>query len=376
MTFRYHSSIGRTQIRLLKFSHSTDASRIELRLEDFEWDAKPTYTAVSYAWGDPSITKSIIVNGQEKRITTNLHGLFAQLTQELFRGYLWADAICINQDDSEEKTLQIRHMADIHSTANLVLIWLGPEMDGDELAHKTMIKIIERFSYGHQQLRTVPDQAEGPEGIDYQHILRFFAKDWFWRGWVLQEYILGHMREMRCGSLKVNISAIKTFYELLTENLELLAALQSAARCITTKRSIASPVICSEALLFDKLTLSQAVYYVRRLEYTDPRDQVYSIIGLLRPDYRQLIDYTVDISTLFLRVATLELHDFHSPRNMNILLHRTASRLLQLPLWVPILDSEVPAPLYETHIASSYSPHPKCMILDDPKKVRFEHCFK
>ncbi|KAJ4172025.1 hypothetical protein NW754_007623 [Fusarium falciforme] len=38
---------------------------------------------------------------------------------------IWADAICINQDDNEEKAKQIPNMHEIYSTAEEVLLWLG-----------------------------------------------------------------------------------------------------------------------------------------------------------------------------------------------------------------------------------------------------------
>jgi hypothetical protein len=38
---------------------------------------------------------------------------------------LWVDAICINQDDIEERNRQVKLMAFIYSRALAVLVWLG-----------------------------------------------------------------------------------------------------------------------------------------------------------------------------------------------------------------------------------------------------------
>jgi hypothetical protein len=38
---------------------------------------------------------------------------------------IWVDAICINQDDEDEKMAQILLMKDIYSHAETVYIWLG-----------------------------------------------------------------------------------------------------------------------------------------------------------------------------------------------------------------------------------------------------------
>ena len=39
--------------------------------------------------------------------------------------HLWVDALCINQDDQEERARQIAMMGDIYSHAANVIVWLG-----------------------------------------------------------------------------------------------------------------------------------------------------------------------------------------------------------------------------------------------------------
>jgi hypothetical protein len=43
---------------------------------------------------------------------------------------IWADAVCINQADDEEKSWQVRMMGDVYRNADRVLIWLGLAEDG------------------------------------------------------------------------------------------------------------------------------------------------------------------------------------------------------------------------------------------------------
>lgn len=38
---------------------------------------------------------------------------------------LWADSICINQKDVEEKTRQVNMMGEIYSLADTIFLWLG-----------------------------------------------------------------------------------------------------------------------------------------------------------------------------------------------------------------------------------------------------------
>ena len=43
--------------------------------------------------------------------------------------FIWADAICINQEDDAEKSLEVAQMGKVYENARRVLIWLG---DTDE----------------------------------------------------------------------------------------------------------------------------------------------------------------------------------------------------------------------------------------------------
>jgi len=45
---------------------------------------------------------------------------------------LWIDAVCINQDDLDEKTAQVRMMKEIYSGAVEVVAWLGPASGNDK----------------------------------------------------------------------------------------------------------------------------------------------------------------------------------------------------------------------------------------------------
>jgi hypothetical protein len=58
--------------------------------------------------------------------------------------YFWIDAICINQANNEERSLQVVLMTTIYSTAMHVVSWLGPE-DPTTSDALTVIKKLARF---------------------------------------------------------------------------------------------------------------------------------------------------------------------------------------------------------------------------------------
>lgn len=53
---------------------------------------------------------------------------------------IWIDAICINQSDDAEKSVQVAMMADIYAGAKNVIVWLGEGTDSlEEKAFMDMI---------------------------------------------------------------------------------------------------------------------------------------------------------------------------------------------------------------------------------------------
>jgi hypothetical protein len=90
------------------------------------WHRKPIqYEAVSYCWGEDPSRASIKVNGVDFRVTASLAGALRRFRYLSRPRYLWADALCINQMDDEEKSAQVRSMLEIFRQARGVLVWLG-----------------------------------------------------------------------------------------------------------------------------------------------------------------------------------------------------------------------------------------------------------
>jgi hypothetical protein len=63
-------------------------------------------------------------------ITQNLFDGLSYLTHNGVAGFLWVDAICVNQEDLEERSSQVVLMSAIYSSASEVIVWLGPPKEG------------------------------------------------------------------------------------------------------------------------------------------------------------------------------------------------------------------------------------------------------
>jgi hypothetical protein len=62
---------------------------------------------------------------------------------------LWAGAICINQDDNTEKSIQVRLMSRIYGWARRVLVYLGDEADESDLTFDILEEALKYMSSVH-----------------------------------------------------------------------------------------------------------------------------------------------------------------------------------------------------------------------------------
>ncbi|KAF7883609.1 uncharacterized protein EAF02_005529 [Botrytis sinoallii] len=117
---------SRQEIRLLEII-ATDPS-IVCRTRVVSLLESPTFVALSYQWGNPAMTEEITVNDTTLFVTKSLADALKYVPmhwQEMEKRsegsirllLLWADAICINQQDIEEKNHQVPLMKKIYSSA-------------------------------------------------------------------------------------------------------------------------------------------------------------------------------------------------------------------------------------------------------------------
>ncbi|EWZ46208.1 hypothetical protein FOZG_02364 [Fusarium oxysporum Fo47] len=126
-------NISGRQFRLLTILSTKP--EISCRLEVAEFGDELSFNALSYVWGDPTVTETILVNEHRIQVTKNLISALRYAPYHLSRSKnatslkLWVDAICINQMDRTEKGHQVSMMKDIYSQSSIVLCWLGSPTD-------------------------------------------------------------------------------------------------------------------------------------------------------------------------------------------------------------------------------------------------------
>ena len=195
----YHTPLNAaTYIRLieLKGGKINDPLKADIHIVPI---TKPgRFWALSYAWGPPpseQIPYYLETSHGRLLISASLNLALRKIRARRQSVRVWADAVCINQMNSHEKTLQIQLMGDIYHCSERVFAWLGPDEDNSERAMATLIHISDHGS-----------------DVSYKSEIRAAAKPirellnrpWFKRVWIVQELVRGSDVFIVCGDLELN----------------------------------------------------------------------------------------------------------------------------------------------------------------------------
>lgn len=141
---------------------------------------RPKYTALSYQWGPANYeedVKDIYINDELVCVRRNLWNFLDTMRRLPNEGPFFIDALCIDQSNDAEKSLQIKLMPKIYEKASDVLVWLG---QSDNYQGVSSIRSHFRGGITFQGLLTTP-WLEG---------LKFMVENEYWsRLWIVQEIV-------------------------------------------------------------------------------------------------------------------------------------------------------------------------------------------
>lgn len=221
------------EIRIIKLLPNTFHAPVECELEHIVLDPGADYEAVSYCWGDASVTQSILLNGNPYPITINILDGLRYLRREESPRRLWVDSLCINQTSVAERSGEILKMRDIYKLAKGVVIWLGDYRPFTRLQVKRIFDYVTRLakccneeqdlalirSTGYDELWHMQSQL--------QEFIR--TREWFQRMWVLQEVSVRpkpYMKDVAtyphliCGDLALPFAYLRAVDEYWVTNTE------------------------------------------------------------------------------------------------------------------------------------------------------------
>ncbi|KAF2023202.1 HET-domain-containing protein, partial [Setomelanomma holmii] len=133
------------------------------------------YEAVSYCWGQDDSTDVVLVQDEASNVAT----LLRYLRYKWFPRYLWLDALCINQQDVEEKGFQVSQMGDIYRKSGRTLIWLG--------SSRICSRPLSALEAAVRARKAARWRDIDSSNSDFRDILEL---PWFRRRWVVQEVAL------------------------------------------------------------------------------------------------------------------------------------------------------------------------------------------
>ena len=307
-----HAGIKENELRLL-LPISTTHERLDFQLLNFQRQYLPPYTAVSYTWGSEKPTEIIYLNGCVFNVTPNLWSCLYYLSLDLIRhqdlGYLWADAICIDQSNNVERNAQVRRMDATYRDAACVSVWLG------------LIPVPDMYESSFQQWKE-PIKMLDSDGFDFSESMADLAHRPYWsRFWVIQEFLLCQNVILYCSGNRVDWLF---FQELLKRHAGTSGTgidPYSAANKDIARSLPAFPLVMSRNPdRFPELPqpLYDLVINHGNAQCKDPRDRVFALLGLIPQDERTSLerffpDYTLSPDNVVV-IALGHLMDFSMKR--------------------------------------------------------------
>ncbi|GAB1318199.1 Heterokaryon incompatibility domain-containing protein [Madurella fahalii] len=329
---------GRKEIRLLSLypGEAHDPLRCQLVVVGLHDASTPPFQALSYCWGSPANRKPMQVlssiDGLDLQqhvlhITASLDDALRHLRKGLTAPrLLWVDAVCINQDDIDERGSQVSIMGDIYTTAASVVIWLGVANDNIREAIERIRSVFAGYDRPtitkrdrEAYMARVRDAAENWNAL-YGFLIRdlalFFSYPWFRRIWVVQEAWLARSAVIHCGEETMPWKIAMLAYCWMVDTGEALPdavqePLPSLWARLANRPEEDGNSDNDNASSQSRLNILDLVMEGAALSATDQRDKIFALFGLgrethslpavaplLRPDYAKTasqvyIDFTL-----------------------------------------------------------------------------------
>ncbi|KAK3328608.1 heterokaryon incompatibility protein-domain-containing protein [Cercophora scortea] len=356
-------------IRLLTLQPGEHESDICCKLQAVALESAPKYEALSYVWGDANERKSLLLHGHTHSVTANLEAALRHLRYGDEPCTLWIDALCINQDDLEERGAQVEQMGTVFRQADRVISWLGEASD-DSDEGMDAIADLEAWIYDNdddeefiKDLSNAWSFAEYAKrkqlprsSVNWAALWRLMERPYFSRVWIVQELAVRSKKQrdrdvVACGGAWVRRwkwdFVLGCLLDLLLKgnwsNLRVPDALEAHADFNdTVSEYIQSPGLAMFGFFSDmdpsnrgESSLEALIQISTKFEATDPRDRIYAMLALTCEDQRGFRpSYT---NTL--RLVLQEVVEFavRTSGNLRILLGNRREINPSAPSWAPDL---------------------------------------
>lgn len=327
------------EIRLALLQPGASKTPITVSLVPVNIAAHPEYDALSYVWGDPKNVAPICCDGASTNITTNLIWALDRARFPDRPRLVWADALCINQADAQERSQQVALMGCIYSEASIVLVCMGEDPDGRSAEVASLLgdygPILARPG-GSTELMQLWRSGRSPiQDARWSALGAVMAKPWFSRAWVLQEVGLARNPRTVYGRVEFSyrdlmaiVRHIKTYATDLAAKIGIGALVVHMHWAVWSSNWMTAPA-------HQKSKMIDLLDHASLLNCQDPRDHIYAFLGhpLARTVGNILPDYTKETLQIYKEATVLLLHDA-GVRVLSSVEHNDVTIEQSLPTWV------------------------------------------
>jgi hypothetical protein len=349
------------EIRLLTLLPGAFSEEVEIELHIYQLKPDPplpSYQALSYAWGNMEKSHRVCVRDSSGSkylsLTRNLAEALPYLRHETVALLFWIDAICVNQEDLDERSFQVKKMAEIYSQASNVVVWLGRAGDGSDYAMDLATRIgskvdRERVSldftskpgldFEEEDLWWFRNTGDKPEDFPSKNMMisleNLFDRPWFKRLWVWQEIILARRATVVCGSRNLAWRDFRIF----------LLAFAGYQTCEISQRACDNLIHIAQLCYYGyprrPPAVAELMYLMRACKCSDDRDRLYGAFNLLYQDDANLVkiepNYSKPVSEIYREFARA---NYEKAGDLDIMnLCKTLSKRVKTegawPSWVP-----------------------------------------
>jgi hypothetical protein len=318
--------------------------------------AETVFEAVSYVWGSEVRDQQIVCNGRTLALTTSLFRVLQRVRQPDEPRQIWADFICIDQGNLEEKGHQVAIMGHIYRHASRVLIYMGSDHQGhgpqvcsllDTIC--TTIDGILPIIKDDWNTFPYPEQNDGIfTDLRWESLRLLLEETWFSRGWVVREAGFAQDGQVYWGNCEFSWNSLmrtcnwlykrgaKTLYATGIDRKIPLAHIE-----VFEDRYPAYAKLFTTEMTWVKSSLLGYLCLTRQLNLKDPRDRIYAFLELVQNEERQ-VNLRPNYKDSFLRVyQEFAVEYIRSTAYIGLLSnveHDEQSLESGIPSWVPRWD--------------------------------------
>jgi hypothetical protein len=392
---------------------SGQRQKLSCSIQSVFLDENPTYTALSYTWGQQDPNSTIFVKDDNDdpssettiSITPSLETALLKVRDNSEIIKIWIDQVCINQSDIPERNSQVLLMKTIYEKAEKVLVWLGPAYAESDHLLRILNEVGEQASQAglFDDDKSKSEKAHAFEvslsklhksdrlrprfTIPTESLRSFVVRPWWTRVWVVQEISVASSVTFVCGDQRISYdhlhNALQFYAFYIMRKAENFQARHGLVKLTTIRTLLALQNAPYDSPATQMLWLSykyklekkfaggrnllrtlEILHVVKdtsnkvRLQATDDRDMIYGLLGLvedakklgIKPHYEK----ETKLTDILIEVARALLES----GQVDLLWFCQLSKSKighMLPSWVPDWTGDIKTP-YGSDFSSSSRP--------------------